>query len=123
MASWKEVSDFLRLFKSCLDLDLWYVKDRFKNRQGLIDLGITCAQRKEVLLDLTPADYHAGPKPDDTDCTKEVWEFGKEVAGTEVYIKLRVVEDRRRRGMYHAMVWSFHPAEHKISYPLRGGRR
>ncbi|MFC1761194.1 toxin [Planctomycetota bacterium] len=120
MASRCEIVDFLNLFKGCLMLDKWYMKDRQKNLQGLIDLNITPADRKEILLGLTPEDYHAGPKPDDTDNTKEVWEFGKVVTGTEVYIKLRVVEDPKTGVKYHAMVWSFHPAEYKISYPFRG---
>ena len=121
MTSRSEVVDFLSLFKGCLMLELWRVKGRDKNRQGLIDLGITVTERKEVLLSLTPDDYHAGPKPDDTDDTKEVWEFGKEIEDTEVYIKLRVVKDPKRKTVYRALVWSFHPAEFKMKYPLRGG--
>ena len=120
MATRDEVVSFLRLFKGCLMLDRMEVKNKEKNRQGLIDLGITPDQRREVLLGLTPEDYHAGPKPDDTDDTKEVWEFGRNVEGVEVYIKLRVVPDPRKKGVYHATVWSFHPAEHPIKYPLRG---
>ena len=97
------------------------MKDRQKNRQALLDLGISPARRREVLLGLKPEDYSSGPEPDDLDDSKEVWMFGADVDGTEVYIKLRVVEDTRARGKYHAVVWSFHAAEHDISYPLRGG--
>lgn len=120
MASREEVLDFLNLFKACVTLNLCQVKDREKNRQGLIDLGMTPNERRDLLLELAPEDYCAGPKPDDTDATKEVWEFGKRVGGVEVYIKLRVTEDRRRR-THRAMVWSFHPAEHPMRYPLIGG--
>lgn len=125
MTSRDKVVEFLDLFKGCLMLDMWQVRDRQKNRQGLIELRITPARRKEVLLALTPEDYHAGPKPDDTDDNLEVWEFGTDVDGTEVYIKLRVVEDPGRRGQprgYRALVWSFHPAEHRMRYPLKGER-
>ncbi len=121
MTSRSEVVDFLMLFKGCLKMGFLSVMHREKNLQGLLDLGITLAEREEVLFGLTPEDYYAGPKPDDTDNTKEVWEFGKDVAGTEAYIKLRVAPDSRRKNTYRAMVWSFHPAEYKISYPLRGG--
>ena len=121
MAAWNEVVDLLNLFKSCVDLDRWHVKSREKNRQGLIDLGITPDERREALLGLEPDNYHAGPKPDDTDDSKEIWEFGKDIGGTEVYIKLRVVQDPKHKTAYRAMVWSFHPAEHSMRYPLRGG--
>lgn len=121
MATRAEVVDFLNLFKSCVTLERWHVRDREKNRQGLIDLNITPAERRGILLRLVPEDYSDGPKPDDTDDTKEVWEFGRDVGGTEVYIKLRVVQDPRRRNTYNALVWSFHPAEYPLRYPLKGG--
>jgi hypothetical protein len=117
----KDVVNFLSLLKGCLMLDRMEVRDRDKNRQALIDLGITPAERREALLSLVPEDYVAGPKPDDSDDTKEVWEFGKSVAGAEVYIKLRVVQAPGKRGVYHALVWSFHPAEFRMKHPLKGG--
>lgn len=119
MIARSDIVDFLNLFKGCLECGFYHVKDREKNLQGLIELGMTPGERGEVLLGLTPEDYHAGPKPDDTDDTKEVWEFGKDVEDTEVYIKLRVIEDPKCKGRYLAMVWSFHPAEHRIRYPLK----
>ena len=122
MATRSEVLAFLNQFKGCVALALLKVKDREKNRQALIDLGITPGGRREILLGLTPEDYVAGPMPDDTDGTKEVWVFGAAVDDTEVYIKLRAVEDKRHKGRWHAVVWSFHRAEHPMRYPLRGGR-
>jgi hypothetical protein len=121
MTSRSEVVEFLNLFKGCVMLNRLTVKSREKNRQALIDLGVTPEQRRDLLLGLTPEDYHAGPKPDDTDDQKEVWEFGKDMAGTEVYIKLRVVQDPRKQTVFHATVWSFHPPEYPMRYPLRGG--
>ncbi|MBM4018457.1 MAG: type II toxin-antitoxin system MqsR family toxin [Planctomycetes bacterium] len=121
MASREDVVNFLGLLKGCIMLDRMAVRDREKNRQALIDLGITPAERREVLLGLEPEDYMAGPKPDDEDNTKDVWEFGKFVASIEVYIKLRVVKAPGKQGVYHALVWSFHPAEFRMKYPLKGG--
>ena len=102
-------------------LDRFTVKGREKNLQALMDLGMTPAERKEILLGLSPDDYVAGPKPDDTDDTKSVWVFGKKVERRNIYIKLRVVQLKKTRGAYHATIWSFHPAEHALRYPLRGG--
>jgi len=123
MATRDEVISILRLFKGCIMLDRLMVKGRQENTQGLIDLGITPDQRREILLGLTPDNYSAGPKPDDTDYTKEIWEFGCEVGGMEVYIKLRVVPDPRKKSVFHAMLWSFHRARHPMKYPLRGVER
>ena len=121
MATRQEVLEFLRLFKACVMLARWNVMAREKNRQALLDLGIDCEERRETLLGLEPEDYLAGPKPDLSDRTREVWEFGTVVGGTDVYIKLRVMEDPREKKAHRALVWSFHPAERPLRYPLRGG--
>jgi hypothetical protein len=121
MATRLEVVEFLNLFKGCIMMGRISIKDRPKNRQGLIDLGIAADERREVLLGLGAEDYSAGPKPDDTDDTKEVWEFAKEVNGRQAYMKLRVVQAPGKRGVFHGLVWSFHPAEHPAKHPLRGG--
>ena len=121
MSTRDEVVDFLNLFKGCIMVERMSVRDREKNRQALIDLGITPDQRREILLGLVPEDYHAGPEPDDTDDTKEVWKFGCDMGGTEVYVKLRVVQDPRKKNVWRGLVWSFHPAKRSMRYPLRGG--
>ena len=121
MATRDDVVAFLSLLKGCLMLDRMDMRDRGKNRQALIDLSISSCERREILLGLEPEDYVAGPKPDDTNGGKEVWEFGKGVADTEVYIKVRVVQVPGKKSVYHALVWSFHPAEFRMKYPLKGG--
>ena len=102
-------------------LDRYTVKDREKNRQGLINLGVSASDRRNIVMGLEPEDYVAGPKPDDTDDTKKIWEFGKKISRTPVYIKLRVVKDTKKNNVHHALVWSFHPAEFPLKYPLGGG--
>jgi len=113
-----DVVGFLNLFKGCMILDLFHVRDREKNLQGLLDLGMDIAERKEVLLSLEPEDYVKGPEPDDTGSDKEVWFFGKEYNGKEIYIKLRVVRDTKKKNLHRALIWSFHPAENKLNYPF-----
>jgi len=69
---------------------------------------------------LQPEDYSSGPHPDDTDSAKEVWVFGYDLDGVEVYIKLRLVQISAIR-MPRGLVWSFHRAEHPMKYAMRGG--
>jgi len=121
MATRDEVIGFLNLFKGCLMIGRFTIKGREKNRQALIDLGISPSERREILLGLEPEDYVAGPTPDDTDGSKKVWVFGKNLKGTELYIKLRVVKHPGKSTAYDAVAWSFHPAEFRMTYPLRGG--
>ena len=120
MATLNEVVSFLNLFKSCIKLGHFSVKNREKNIQALIDLGITALERKEILFGLIPENFVDGPKPDDTDYTKEIWEFGKTMGDKDVYIKLRVIKVPNRRNLYFSTIWSFHPAEYPMKYPLRG---
>ena len=121
MVTRENVVDFLHIFKGAVMLNRLSIKDREKNVQALIDLGLTASERYEIIMGLEPDDYMAGPKPDDTDETKEVWEFGKTVGGMAIYIKLRAAPDPRKRNTNHALVWSFHRAEFPLKYPLRGG--
>lgn len=120
MALRTDVRDFLNLFKGAVEYGHFSVKDRHKNIQALIDLNMTPSQQREILLGLTPEDYMDGPKPEDQDSTKEVWEFGKKIDEHEIYIKLRVTPVKGKRNVYFALVWSFHPAEFPIRNPLRG---
>jgi hypothetical protein len=116
-ANRSEVTEFLNLFKGCVNLQRYSIRDRDKNIQTLIDLGINPNERIEIMLSLVPEDYVKGPEPDKMESDKEVWIFGKKHSGGEIYIKLRVVEDTKHRG-FRALVWSFHPAEKKMHYPL-----
>lgn len=121
MATREEVLEFLYVFKGCSMLGRISIRDREKNRQALIALELTAIERYESIMALEPEDYVAGPKPDDTDDTKDIWVFGKTVGGTDVYIKLRVAPYHGKRNVNHALVWSFHPAEFPLKHPLRGG--
>ena len=119
MASRQEVADFLGQFKIAMDLGFFSFVSREKNIQGLADLGITMNDAKHVLASLTPADYSYGPEADRDGPEEEVWFFGRDVQGTEAYIKLKLTQDTRRRTVVWAKVLGFHPAERAITYPLR----
>ena len=121
MALRQDVNDCLRAFKAAMDFGYFSVMDRQKNSQGLMDLGLTPQQRKDILGQLEVAHYYRGPSPDDTDPEREVWEFGYDLEGTEIYIKLRLVPIKGKKTVKQAQVWSFHKAEFAIKHPLREG--
>lgn len=85
-----EVKAFLREFKSLIkSRDFHSLDYRYENDQGLIDLFITKNIRKQELKLLNVLNYSSGPYPDH-DKPGKIWIFGKEVKGTEVYIKLKI---------------------------------
>lgn len=57
--------------------------------------------------------------PDQDEDGKEIWVFGCVEEGTEVYVKLRLDPDKP---FSRPVVRSFHPPEHPLVYPLKGGR-
>lgn len=78
-------------------------------------LGLTKRNLEGILLDLSVADYCDGPKAD-RDKPGEIWEFGKNLDGHEVYIKLKVVAVGESR---IAKCISFHIAQYPMKFPYR----
>ena len=108
----KFVSQFLKDFK-----DLTYEKGllvtvRVKNTRALLDLGLTGKQREEILLGLEVSDYCSGPTKD-IYRPGDYWEFGKQIDGIEIYIKLKIAAQHRDE---HALCLSFHKAEYPLKY-------
>jgi hypothetical protein len=95
-ATEQEVRDFLSEFVTALDFGQFYFKP--------------------------PQHYAQGPSPDETDDSKEVWVFGYELNGTEIYIKLRLSPAPRKGQFGVPVVWSFHKAERRIKFPHRKTR-
>jgi len=109
------VRAFLREFKSLIKSRDFHALDyRYENDQGLIDLFITKKIRKQELKLLNVLNYSSGPYPDH-DQPGNIWVFGKEVRGTEVYLKLKISE---RPYGNKAICISFHPAERPLIYPF-----
>ncbi len=88
---------------------------RASTKTTLSDLGLTKKNAEDILLSLSVVDYSKGPESD-RDRSGNVWFFGKEVNGHELYIKLKVAEVK---GVKLAKCISFHVAEHAIRYPLK----
>lgn len=115
MANELEIKGFLDDFKA--KLGVWGVifrDDRGKNTQALLDLDITKDERISLLKKITVVDYCEGPLEEKLHGGQDMWVFGKEMKGKELYIKIAL-------GVKGAKVIciSFHVAEYNLSYPLK----
>jgi hypothetical protein len=111
---YNHIIHFLEDFKNLVLERKYFVKNHIKNKEALIDLGLTANQREEILLSLSADDYCQGPKPDTLN-SGVYWVFGKKIDGAEVYIKLKIVEAAREE---YAICLSFHKSESPLRYPF-----
>ncbi len=88
--------------------------DRDKNRNTLLELEISPRLRETVVMSLKWNDYSEGPITDELNHHGEMWVFGKDVKGSEIYIKITM-----GRPDSHTICISFHKAEYPMSYPLK----
>ena len=88
-------------------------------RQGTLHtlnfLGLTKKNLEEILLGLSVADCCRGPVRD-RDRLGEIWEFGKDIDGYEVYIKVKVANVG---DTWIAKCISFHIAKSRLKYPYQ----
>ena len=111
----EEVGTFLHLFvEKTKVFDILFRDDRGKNQRTLEELEITPAYRKIVIENLLPEDYVSGPIIDTLYKVNEMWVFGKDVKGREIYIKISM-------GLSHSQTIciSFHLADHPLIYPFK----
>lgn len=110
-----DVQAFLNNFKA--KLSVWgivFSDYRGKNTQALLDLDITPITRENILKNLEVEDYYQGPTADTMYNDADLWVFGKEVKGTEVYIKITLGINGGK-----TICISFHPAEFQMNYPFK----
>jgi hypothetical protein len=107
MASAAEVDHFLERFRKAINEGRWTFVWRDKNLECLAGLGISVQSAKDILLELTNADYIAGPEADRDGTEGEIWKFTKVELGELLYIKLKLEYG-------FAKVLSFHPAEYEF---------
>ena len=115
MVTKEDVEQFLKRLKEKIKIfDIIFRDDRGKNMQTLAALEITPTYRKQVILNIDTEDYSEGPIVDTLNKMGEMWVFGKDVKGHEVYIKITL-------GFPNAstICISFHIAEHPINYPFK----
>lgn len=115
MATIQQVEDFLKRLKEKIKVfDIIYRDDRGKNLQTLATLEITPTYRKQVILNIEPENYSEGPIVDTLNKMGEMWVFGKDVKGHEVYIKITLGYPNSS-----TICISFHIAEHPMNYPFK----
>ncbi|WP_345245696.1 hypothetical protein [Nibrella saemangeumensis] len=113
MAPEDEVSRFLTDFKAKLDLyEVTYMR-RDKNLQALASLDIRPFERTAYLRSLAVENYYRGPHYDQAGIS-DLWEFGIQVKGKEVYIKIQLGAFNRS-----TICISFHIAEFPMTYPYK----
>lgn len=107
----QEVEQFLSQFG--IKFDIWgiFYLDRDKNLEALKALGITQKARDEIVRQVKPDDY---VETLIADFFNEMWVFGKDMEGTELYIKIALGQPNNR-----TICISFHLAEHPIRYVFR----
>lgn len=88
--------------------------DRPKNRAALVQLELTHLQRELVVKSLQVQDYVEGPVVDELNKMGEMWVFGKDVKGREVYIKITLGKENGQ-----TICISFHIAEYPLKYPFK----
>lgn len=116
-----DIAEFLSAVKLAIGYERCLFRGRPRTEQDLLELNLTRKLALAELYRLTPANYSSGPRPDDTDLSKEVWIFGLDLEGVEVYVKLRL-NPTKPSEMPRATVWSFHRADRPMRYPLRENR-
>lgn len=111
----EDVQRFLEQFHSNMKVfGIIYRDDRGKNKKALEELEIVPSYRKVVIENLTVDDYVDGPVVDTLNKLGEMWVFGTDVNGREVYIKIMISEF-----IGQTICISFHLAEKPLKYPFK----
>lgn len=114
--SMQQVNDFLRELKGIMTTgQRLVIIPRPPNNSTFLSLGLTKKVVELEILSLSVIDYSSGPSPD-RDVAGEIWIFGKEINGHEVYIKLKIANIN---GSKIAKCISFHEAEFPLHYPFK----
>ncbi len=112
----RDVRDFLLKFKQAATIGSGIdIVPRAETRPTLARLGLTKANLEEILLGLSVTDYCRGPETD-RDRSGNLWIFGREIEGHEIYIKLKVAQAGKKR---IAKCISFHIAQYPLGCPHR----
>ncbi|NJK94518.1 MAG: type II toxin-antitoxin system MqsR family toxin [Bacteroidales bacterium] len=115
MSDKEKVEKFLRLLKQKAKVwGILYLDDRSKNAQTLADLELKASERDRIIENLIIQDYSDGPLNEKHYDGMEMWVFGKEVKGKEIYIKITLGDFSDR-----PVCISFHISEYSLTYPFK----
>ena len=120
IATLAEIQKFLNDFHQKVEVfDIFFMDDREKNREALAELDIRAIDRAGIVKTITADDYSEGPIKNMLNAWGDLWVFGKDVKGQEVYIKIAYGMPNKS-----TICISFHVAEHPMNYPYKakGGR-
>ncbi len=108
----REVEAFLREFRP--KFSIWGIifLNRQKNEEALRALGITPVAREEIIKKIEKIDYSHSVI--DETSFGDMWVFGKDYDGTELYIKISLGVPGS-----HTICISFHEAERPLNYPFK----
>ena len=115
MATRSDVEQFLNQFK--VKLDIWgvfFLDSREKNKQTMAQLNFRNLERLNVVKSIVVEDYSEGPIKDELNGFGNMWVFGKDVDGHEIYIKITL-----GRPGSNTICISFHFAEYPMQYPFK----
>ena len=111
----QDVERFLANFHTKMTVfGIYFRDDRVKNLQALADLEIVGKYRETVIMGLEYSDYVQGPIGDTLNQIGEMWVFGKDIKGREVYIKINMGVPGS-----NTICISFHLAEFPLVYPFK----
>ena len=117
IATLAEIQKFLNDFHQKVEVfDILFWDERDKNYDSLHLLEITANERKKIVKTIDPEDYSEGPIRNMLNRFGDLWVFGKDVKGQEVYIKICYGLPNRS-----TICISFHVAEHPMNYPYKKG--
>lgn len=115
MVSREDIQRFLEQFNAKMKVfGIIYRDDWGKNRQTLEELEIVPVYRRLVIESLVAEDYVQGPVVDELNRFGEMWVFGKDVKGREIYIKIMLGCEGSQ-----TICISFHIAEYPLTYPFK----
>lgn len=115
MINKEQVESFLEELHTKMKIfGILFRDDREKNRKTLQELEIVPSYRKVIIENLCLEDYVQGPVVDELNRLGEMWVFGKDVKGREIYIKVMISGKTSQ-----TICISFHFAERTLVYPFK----
>lgn len=112
----RKAARFLNDFRNLMDKKPCRISKHYKNDQTTRRLGLTLRNCEDVIYALTPVNYYTGPNVDKLH-KGNYWEFGTEINGDPIYIKLKIATNKF--GDDYPVCYSFHDPERALTFPLR----